>query len=68
MTPPIYHVFVQRNGKFGVSLSQSGVIIRTESVFHSQAEAKTWIELESGLTRDLPRQQTDEDTVNFHLG
>lgn len=68
MTPPIYHVFVQRNGKFGVSLSQGGVIIRTESTFQSAAEAKTWIELDGSLTRDLPRLQVDKDTYNLHVG
>jgi hypothetical protein len=63
-----YHVFVHRNGTYGVSLSQSGVIVRTESNFHSEAEAKTWIERDSRLTRDLSRQQSDEHEFDLHLG
>lgn len=50
MRPSTYHVFVQRNGWYGVSLSQDGVIIRTESTFRSEAEAITWIESDSRAT------------------
>jgi len=67
MTPPTYHVFVQRNGRYGVSLSQSGVIILTETTFDSEAQAQTWIQLDSRPTGNWSRQQANEHSYNLRL-
>jgi hypothetical protein len=43
MTPADYHVFVQRDGNYGVALSQFGAMVRTATGFASHADARAWV-------------------------
>jgi hypothetical protein len=38
-----YQVFVQRDGVFGVVLSQFGAMVRTATDFSTEADARAWV-------------------------
>jgi hypothetical protein len=38
-----YQVFVQRDGAYGVALSQFGALVRTATGFSTEKDARAWI-------------------------
>jgi hypothetical protein len=38
-----YQVFIQRDGSYGVALSQFGAMVRTATGFASHADARAWV-------------------------
>jgi hypothetical protein len=48
---PIYNVFVQPDGGYGVALSQLGAMLRTTTGFAAESDAREWIEQDRLLER-----------------
>lgn len=63
MTPSTYHVFIRRDGTYGVSLSVSGAIIKTAPAFASTADAETWIAYDSRLRKSSTGLDAETGTV-----
>ena len=50
-----YHVFVQRDGLYGVAVSESGAMVRTALNFPTQARARAWAAQDSLIeAADIP--------------
>lgn len=63
MIQSTYHVFVQQDGKYGIALSQCGVIIRTATDFANVADTRVWIEHDKDLT-DADNSLRERDPAN----
>ena len=49
MAQTTYQVFVERDGSFGVALSQMGAMVRTATGFASKRSAQDWIAQDTHL-------------------
>ena len=68
MAQTTYQVFVERDGSFGVALSQMGAMVRTATGFASKRSAHDWIAQNTQLEDfDNPfRERDTRCTPNTH--
>ena len=67
MAPTTYQVFVERDGSFGVALSQIGAIVRTATGFDSKRSAQDWIARDAKLENaDNPFGERDPTHPQAH--
>ena len=67
MAKTTYQVFVERDGSFGVVLSQMGAMVRTATGFASKASAQDWISRDAPLENlDKPFRQRDPANSHAH--
>mgnify|MGYP001052654331 CR=1 FL=1 len=63
MAKTTYQVFVERDGSFGVELSQMGAMVRTATGFASKRSAQDWIAQDTQLHNvDNPFREQAEHT------
>jgi hypothetical protein len=49
MARTVYQVFVQRDGTYGVAISELGAMVRTATDFPNVTDAQIWIEADRKL-------------------
>jgi hypothetical protein len=49
MARTTYSVFIQKDGGYGVALSQFGAMIRTATDFATESDARAWVEQDQRL-------------------
>ena len=68
MAKTTYQVFVERDGNFGVMLSQMGAMVRTATGFASKASAQDWIARDAQLENaDNPFRERDPGHPQAHM-
>jgi hypothetical protein len=67
MAKTTYQVFVERDGSFGVVLSQMGALVRTATGFASKGSAQDWIARDAKLENaDNPFRERDPAHPQAH--
>lgn len=67
MALTFYRVFAQRDGRYGVALSQLGAMVRTATGFAAVAEAQAWIEHDRQMDdADNPFRECDPCDPQAH--
>jgi hypothetical protein len=67
MAQTTYQVFVERDGSFGVALSQIGVMVRTATGFASKRSAQDWIARDAKVENaDNPFRERDPAHPQAH--
>ena len=67
MAPTTYQVFVERDGSFGVALSQMGAMVWTATGFASKRFAQDWIARDAKLENaDNPFGERDPTHPQAH--
>jgi hypothetical protein len=67
MARTTYQIFVQRDGQYGVSLSQFGELVRTATGFASVIDAQAWIDEDTSLPNaDNPFRERDPVAPQGH--
>jgi hypothetical protein len=67
MAQTTYQVFVDRDGSFGVALSQMGAMVRTATGFASKHSAQDWIARDTQLENaDNPFRERDPAHPQAH--
>jgi hypothetical protein len=67
MVQTTYQVFVERDGSFGVALSQMGAMVRTATGFASKRSAQDWIARDTQLENaDNPFREGDPARPEAH--
>ena len=62
-----YQVYKQRDGKYGVTLSQLGATVRTAPGFTSVIDAQAWVEADARLANaDNPFRECDPADPQGH--
>jgi hypothetical protein len=62
-----YQVFIQRDGEYGIALSQLGAMVRTATGFSTEANARAWVAHDRQIEgADNPFRERDPSRPRAH--